>query len=304
MPIVLLDGSPRLPGMRGIAPNMRHQPASCQVCSGSGTLRPYSVPTRSGAGSRAAVDLLLVLVASGCPTSRSSAGGPPRCPVSTSGAISSPVAHRADSRSPLKIRVFRREPNPRPAGNAQATVTLIVCRPVAPSGEGLCTCPSAPGRCCRWRVLAADARRASPATASSTAATCPPTARPRAVPAATGRHPRGPLPRTPHDVAPTPPRPPSPDPVSDACPQPVCRSATVSSPEPAAYPPYPISAEVRETTQFQLRQPLRRRYVSVSPGTTIRTGNPCSTGSGSPFIPTASNASRPSRNAAVGVPAV
>ena len=41
-----------------------------------------------------------------------------------------------------------------------------------------------------------------------------------------------------------------------------------------------------------------------SPGTTTRTGNPCSTGSGSPFIPTAISASRPSMSSSVGVPTV
>jgi hypothetical protein len=40
------------------------------------------------------------------------------------------------------------------------------------------------------------------------------------------------------------------------------------------------------------------------PGTIIRTGKPCSIGSGSPFMPTASIASRPSRTTAVGVPIV
>ena len=39
-------------------------------------------------------------------------------------------------------------------------------------------------------------------------------------------------------------------------------------------------------------------------GTSIRTGKPCSIGSGSPFIPIASMASRPSRMTAVGVPMV
>ena len=40
------------------------------------------------------------------------------------------------------------------------------------------------------------------------------------------------------------------------------------------------------------------------PGTIIRTGNPCSSGSGSPFIPTASSASRLSVRTSSGVPAV
>ena len=41
-----------------------------------------------------------------------------------------------------------------------------------------------------------------------------------------------------------------------------------------------------------------------SPGTTIRAGNPCSTGSGWPFMATASSASRPSITVATGVPDV
>ena len=41
-----------------------------------------------------------------------------------------------------------------------------------------------------------------------------------------------------------------------------------------------------------------------SPGTTIRAGNPCSTGSGWPFMATASSASRPSRTVCTGVPQV
>ena len=53
--------------------------------------------------------------------------------------------------------------------------------------------------------------------------------------------------------------------------------------------------------QLQLGEPLAWPTRSRrGPGTTIRTGKPCSTGSGSPFIPTASIASRPSRSAAVG----
>src|SRR6516162_8520167 len=40
------------------------------------------------------------------------------------------------------------------------------------------------------------------------------------------------------------------------------------------------------------------------PGTTIRTGNPCATGSGEPFIATASSASRPSMTACTGTPEV
>jgi len=41
-----------------------------------------------------------------------------------------------------------------------------------------------------------------------------------------------------------------------------------------------------------------------SPGTTMRTGNPCATGSAVPFMATASIASRPSRTVAMGVPEV
>src|SRR5699024_6249605 len=41
-----------------------------------------------------------------------------------------------------------------------------------------------------------------------------------------------------------------------------------------------------------------------SPGTTMRTGNPCSKGSGSPFIAMASIASRSSVSAPIGVPIV
>ena len=41
-----------------------------------------------------------------------------------------------------------------------------------------------------------------------------------------------------------------------------------------------------------------------SPGTTIRTGKPCATGSGWPFIATASSASRPSMTVCTGVPDV
>ena len=40
------------------------------------------------------------------------------------------------------------------------------------------------------------------------------------------------------------------------------------------------------------------------PGTTIRAGKPCATGSGCPFIATASSASRPSITVATGVPEV
>src|SRR6516225_4711539 len=40
------------------------------------------------------------------------------------------------------------------------------------------------------------------------------------------------------------------------------------------------------------------------PGTTIRTGNPCATGSAVPFIATASSASRPSMTACTGTPEV
>ena len=36
----------------------------------------------------------------------------------------------------------------------------------------------------------------------------------------------------------------------------------------------------------------------------MRTGKPCSTGSGSPFMPTQSSGSRPSSSAAIGVPIV
>ena len=41
-----------------------------------------------------------------------------------------------------------------------------------------------------------------------------------------------------------------------------------------------------------------------SPGTTIRAGKPCATGSGCPFIATASRASRPSSTTCSGVPEV
>ena len=40
------------------------------------------------------------------------------------------------------------------------------------------------------------------------------------------------------------------------------------------------------------------------PGTTMRAGNPCATGSGCPFMAIASRASRPSITVATGVPEV
>ena len=40
------------------------------------------------------------------------------------------------------------------------------------------------------------------------------------------------------------------------------------------------------------------------PGTTIRAGKPCATGSGAPFMPTATSASRPSITTLVGAPIV
>lgn len=49
---------------------------------------------------------------------------------------------------------------------------------------------------------------------------------------------------------------------------------------------------------------LQADTYPYSPGTTIRTGKPCAKGSGSPFMPKASRASRPSMTSSTGVPMV
>ncbi len=59
-------------------------------------------------------------------------------------------------------------------------------------------------------------------------------------------------------------------------------------------PGNPVAVEILQGGEFDLLQPLGCRDVSVEARTTRRAGNPWSTGSGSPFIPTATNAVRPS----------
>ena len=63
---------------------------------------------------------------------------------------------------------------------------------------------------------------------------------------------------------------------------------------------HPVRVELGERGQLQLGHPLVADTYPYRPGTTIRTGKPCSIGSGSPFMPTASIASRPSSSTAVG----
>ena len=49
---------------------------------------------------------------------------------------------------------------------------------------------------------------------------------------------------------------------------------------------------------------LQAETYPYRPGTTMRTGKPWAKGSGSPFMPTASSASRPSMTSSTGVPIV
>ena len=68
---------------------------------------------------------------------------------------------------------------------------------------------------------------------------------------------------------------------------------------------HPVRVEAAERASPRCRRSTcRPTHIRSRPGTTIRTGKPCSTGSGCPSIPTASMASRPSITAAVGVPIV